>query len=75
MIWSATLWDLRRRLGRDIADRVVLESHFQLDGYTTFARAARALLDADQNLYGGIHREIMKRVFARRRVKLLVDVH
>jgi hypothetical protein len=69
MIWSATLWDLRRRLGRDIADHIVLDSHFQLDGYTTFARAARAMLDADQNLYGGIHHEIMIRVFGRRHLR------
>ena len=43
------------RVGRDVADRIIIESHFQLDGFTTFARGARAILDADRNLYRGGH--------------------
>jgi hypothetical protein len=65
-IWSATLWELREQVGRDVADRVVVESHFQLDGFTTFARGARAILDADRNLYGGGHVAGMRRIFRRR---------
>ena len=65
-IWSATLWDLREEVGRDVADRVVIESHFQLDGFTTFARGARAILDADRNLNGGRHVAALRRVFRRR---------
>ena len=45
-VWSATLWDIRKKLGREIADRIIVESHFQLDGFTTFARGARAIVDA-----------------------------
>ncbi len=47
-IWSATLWDIRTAVGHEIADRIILESHFQLDGFTTFARGARAIIDADR---------------------------
>jgi len=65
-IWSATLWDVRRALGRTIADRIILESHFQLDGFTTFARGARAIIDADRNLYRGRNAEGLRRVFRRR---------
>jgi len=65
-IWSATLWDVRRALGRTIADRIILESHFQLDGFTTFARGARAIIDADRNLYRGRNAEVLRRVFRRR---------
>jgi len=65
-IWSATLWDVRRALGRTIADRIILESHFQLDGFTTFARGARAIIDADRNLYRGQNAEALRRVFRRR---------
>ena len=65
-IWSATLWDVRRALARDIADRIILESHFQLDGFTTFARGARAIIDADRNLYRGRSAEVLRRVFHRR---------
>jgi len=65
-IWSATLWDVRRALGRTIADRIILEGHFQLDGFTTFARGARAIIDADRNLYRGRNAEVLRRVFRRR---------
>jgi hypothetical protein len=53
-IWAATLWEVWRKFGRVVADRIVIESHFQLDGFTTFARAARAIIDADRNLYRGV---------------------
>jgi Zn-dependent metalloprotease len=65
-IWSAALWEIRRAVGRDVADRIILESHFQLDGFTTFARGARAILDADRNLYRGRNAEVLRRVFRRR---------
>ncbi len=65
-IWSATLWDIHEAVGRAIADPLIIESHFQLDGFTTFARAARAVLDADRNLYRGRHVTTLRRVFERR---------
>ena len=65
-IWSATLWDIRTALGRDIADIIILESHFQLDGFTTFARGARAIIDADRNLHHGRHIARLRKVFHRR---------
>jgi Zn-dependent metalloprotease len=65
-IWSATLWDVRTAVGRDVADPVILESHFQLDGFTTFARGARAIIDADRNLNRGRHLARLRRVFHRR---------
>lgn len=65
-IWSATLWDIWRVLDRAAADAIVIESHFQLDGFTTLARGARAILDADRNLFDGRHITTLKRVFRRR---------
>ena len=65
-IWSATLWDVRQAVGPDVADRIILESHFQLDGFTTFARGGRAILDADRNLYRGRHRAVLRQVFRTR---------
>jgi Zn-dependent metalloprotease len=64
LIWSATLWDIREAIGRDVADRIILESHFQLDGFTTFARAARAILDANRNLFDGNHVARLRKIFA-----------
>jgi hypothetical protein len=67
-IWSATLWDIRTALDRKPADRIIIESHFQLDGFTSFARGARAILDADRNLNGGKRVDALKRIFRRRRI-------
>ena len=68
LIWSATLWDVRLALGRDAAARVIVESHFQLDGFTTFARGARAILDADRNLEGGRHVDALRKIFDKRKI-------
>ena len=65
-IWSATLWDVWTALTRRVADRIIIDSHFQLDGFTTFARGARAILDADRNLFRGTHETALKRIFHRR---------
>jgi hypothetical protein len=65
-IWSATLWEVHRALGRRRADKTIVESHFQLDGFTTFARGARAIIDADRNLNGGAYERALKGIFRRR---------
>ena len=65
-IWSATLWDIWNALTRRVADRIIIDSHFQLDGFTSFARGARAILDADRNLHGGRHAARLRRIFRRR---------
>lgn len=58
---------MRELLGPELADRTIVESHYQLDGFTTFARAARAILDAHRNLPGGgRHAEALRRIFRRR---------
>ena len=68
-IWSATLWDIRGKVGHRAADKLIIEGHFQLDGFTTFARGARAILDADQNLNGGANRIKLRQVFKKRRIR------
>jgi hypothetical protein len=67
-IWSAALWQVREALGRKKADTIIIDSHFQLDGFTTFARGARAILDADRNLHRGANEAALLRVFRRRGV-------
>lgn len=63
-IWSATLWDIREALGDRAADAIVIDSHFQLDAYTKLRRAARAVIDADDNLEGG-NRQRLREIFNR----------
>ena len=65
-IWSASLWEIWNALGRKVADRIIVESHFQLDGFTTFAKGARAILDSDRHLYRGAHLRTLRRIFNQR---------
>jgi hypothetical protein len=64
-IWSRVLWDIRDALGRKAADAIIIDSHFQLDAYTRLRRAARAIIDADDNLRGG-NRQALREIFIRR---------
>jgi len=70
-IWSATLWDIWKEIKRKAADRIIIESHFQLDGFTTFARGARAIIDAGRNLAAAgvidnAHGSTLRDIFRRR---------
>ena len=64
------LLDILDELGREIADRLIIESHFQLDGFTTFPRCARAIIDADTNLNSGANVASLTTVCRRRRIRL-----
>jgi hypothetical protein len=65
-IWSRVLWDLRGELGARVADTLALESHFYLPCDATMVDAAQALLDADDNIYGGAHRRVIERAILNR---------
>jgi len=67
-IWSATLWEVHTVLGGEMADRLIVESHFQLDGFTSFAKGARAIIDVDRNLNQGRNAKALKRIFRKRRI-------
>ena len=52
-----------------MADRIITDSHFQLDGYTKIARGARAIIDADKNINGGRHVRKLRGVFEKRGIR------
>ncbi len=60
-MWSAALWDLRTRLGGDVMDRLVVESHLLLGTTTTFATASQALISTDATLNGGANATVLRR--------------
>jgi len=51
-----------------VSDRIVIDSHFQLDRFTRFARGVRAILDADRHLHGGRYAATLRRIFHRRNI-------
>jgi len=67
-IWAATLWDIREALGREMADKIIIDSHFELSTHTNFRRGARAIIHADENLSGGVNYQTLAQIFARRKI-------
>lgn len=54
-IWSTALMGIWNELGREITDRLVLKSHHYLGSGATAPLAAQAIIQADRDLYGGVH--------------------
>jgi zinc metalloprotease ZmpB len=54
-IWSAALMGIWGDLGRDITDRLVIDSFNYLGSGTTGSDAAQAIIQADRDLYHGAH--------------------
>ncbi len=67
-IWAATLWDIQKLLGRRIANRIIVDSHFEQSPYTDFSRGARAIIHADRNLYNGAHEDDLEKIFRQRKI-------
>ncbi|HXH93649.1 MAG TPA: M36 family metallopeptidase [Thermoanaerobaculia bacterium] len=65
-IWSASLWQMRERLGRATAEKLVIAHHHLLSPAATFEDAANALLKADQELNGGANAAAVKKIFTDR---------
>lgn len=67
-IWSAALWDINRTLGRQRADRTILESQFYNAPDTSFADAARNVVAATRHLYGAGAAAAATRAFEERKI-------
>jgi|KBSMisStandDraft_5_1062788.scaffolds.fasta_scaffold02112_10 hypothetical protein len=65
-LWSASLWQLRAAVGRNVADRLVIAHHFLLNRRARFEDAANALLTADRQLYQSNHAETIRQIFVAR---------
>ena len=64
--WSSALWDIRAAIGGQTADRLVIQSHFSLPPDASFQDGSRALLVADQALYGGANQAVLRNVLTSR---------
>ena len=67
-IWSRTLVEIFCTLGKTVADRLILESHFNVSNNPTFVQGADAIIAADQQLYGGAYRDLLCRAFKSRKI-------
>ncbi|MEM7194170.1 MAG: M36 family metallopeptidase [Pseudomonadota bacterium] len=66
LIWTATLWDIHEALEAKVAERIIVESHFELSPHTSMPRGARAIIHADRNLNGGKHEDKLIEIFEKR---------
>lgn len=65
-LWATTLMEVWDDLGRTVTDRLVLASHYYLESSSTFADAARAVVQADLDYYDGAHTDVLIPVFSAR---------
>ncbi len=66
-IWGGALWDLRKKLGSIVTDRLVVASfHYLKNSEPTFTDGLQAILAADQALNRGFNVPTIRAVFARR---------
>jgi hypothetical protein len=69
--WAAVLWDIREKLGADVADVLAFDTIFYLDQISTVESAHTALLGSDARLFPagdgtGRHTEVLEQAFTRR---------
>jgi hypothetical protein len=74
-IWSAALWDLSVLLGddqdaRDLVLKLALDAHFYLDPVSTFSDGAAAIVQADIDLFAGVHSAGIQGVFQGRGISV-----
>ena len=69
LIWSATLVDIFNQLpDRQTADRIILQSHFNVPLGPTFELAADSIITADWQLFQGANRPALCMVFQRHNI-------
>ena len=59
LYWATALMNIYDRVGKEVTDRLNLQSHYYLNAPVTFRDAAEALLQADNDLYAGVHIDIL----------------
>jgi Zn-dependent metalloprotease len=64
--WSGVLMLIYEDVGREVCDRIVLQSHYYLGTFATMRDNAVAVLQADRDLYGGSHFQQVAFRFAQR---------
>jgi hypothetical protein len=64
-IWAATLWDIRKQLGQDATDKLIVAALRLTPCKPSMPNARDAILLADDNLNGSANRGTLWQVFAR----------
>ncbi len=65
-MWSTALMQVWSALGQDVADKLALETLFNLASNMTFTDVALAYLDADDALNGGVNYSVIHQIMVER---------
>ncbi len=65
-VWAQTLWDLRTRVGHDVAGSVITRGMELAPNAPTMLDMRNAIVQADLAVYGGSHRNAIWSTFAHR---------
>jgi len=65
-IWSQGEYEMAQSFGRDVATKIILQSHWSLTPNAKFRDGAKAIKQADALLYGGQHAAEIDRIWAAR---------
>ena len=65
-IWTASLMQVQQQLGRDLTDKLLIQSLYSYAPYMSMADAARLFLQADRLLTQGRHQAAIAAVFTKR---------
>ncbi|MBP7864415.1 MAG: M36 family metallopeptidase [Acidobacteria bacterium] len=74
-IWSCALVNLFLQLGKNVTDRIVLQSHYLMPYGPTFYGGATAMLEADAQLFGRQNQWAIYDEFVRRGVFVTGDLN
>lgn len=67
-IWSNALWDMNQSLGRQKANKIILEAQFSYTPNNSFAQAARKTVAAARSLYGQGAASTVRQAFVARKI-------
>ncbi|AWC44619.1 M36 family metallopeptidase [Bacillus cytotoxicus] len=68
-IWAQGEYEMAQAFGRDVATKIILQSHWSLTPNATFHDGARAIKQADALLYGGQHAAEIDRIWIARGIR------
>jgi hypothetical protein len=67
-IWSNALWDIRKALGAQKADRIIINAQFAFAPDTSFAAAATTTVATAQQMYGSAAASAVRSAFQARHI-------
>lgn len=77
-IYGATLWDLRKALGKQVTDILAHRSRYHLKTGCKFVDGLEAMVAVDLDVYNGEHEAVIRQVYAKRGIstgeRTLVDM-